>query len=100
MPAKRSCTDSEEPELVAQRERESLDLSPGVQVAVWLELGRTDTQREFWKGCSPRNNASQSAANLNKTINLFLRRHAKYIHGIIAWIGKLHRTLLSPGSIF
>ena len=50
MPAKRSCTDSEEPELVAQRESESLDLSPGVQVAVWLELGRTDTQREFWKG--------------------------------------------------
>ena len=50
MPAKRSCTDSEEPELVAQRERESVDLSPGVQVAVWLQLGRTDTQREFWKG--------------------------------------------------
>ena len=76
MPAKRSCTGLQSL-LVAQRERESLDLSPGVQVAVWLELGRTDTQREFWKGAvlviMPVN---QPVANLNISIKKILRWHA------------------------
>ena len=39
---------------VAHREEGHKTQLPGVQVAVWLELGRTVTQREFWKGCSPR----------------------------------------------
>ena len=36
--------------LVAHREEGLQTQLPGVQVAVWLKLGRTDTQREFWKG--------------------------------------------------
>ena len=40
--------------LVAQREEGHKTQLPGVQVAVWLEYGRTDTQRESGIGCSPR----------------------------------------------
>ena len=36
--------------LVAQREEGHKTQLPGVQVAVWLEFGRTVTQRELWKG--------------------------------------------------
>ena len=46
--------------LVAQRERESLDLSPGVQVAVWLDLAEP-TPEKFWKGAVLDN--SQPVAN-------------------------------------
>ena len=40
--------------LVAHREEGHKTQLPGVQVAVWLEYGRTDTQRESGIGCSPR----------------------------------------------
>ena len=40
--------------LEAQREKGLQTQLPGVQVAVWLELGRTDTQRWSGIGCSPR----------------------------------------------
>ena len=40
--------------LVAQREEGHKTQLPGVQVAVWLEYGITDTQRESGIGCSPR----------------------------------------------
>ena len=56
--------------LVAQREEGHKTQLPGVQVAVWLEFGRTVTQRYLWKGAVLDN--SQPVANLNKTINRFL----------------------------
>ena len=39
--------------LEAQREKGLQTQLPGVQVAVWLKLGRTDTQRWSGIGCSP-----------------------------------------------
>ena len=58
--------------LVAQREEGLQTQLPGVQVAVWLEFGRTVTQREFWKGAvlviMPVN---QPVANLNKNMKHF-----------------------------
>ena len=49
LPAKRTCTGLEEPELVAQREEGLQTQLPGVQVAVWLDLAEPTPER-FWKG--------------------------------------------------
>ena len=95
LPAKRSCRPGSL--LVAHREEGHKTQLPGVQVAVWLDLAEP-TPEKFWKGAVLDN--SQPVANLNKSINLFLRWHAKYIHSLRASIGNLHRTLLDPGSIF
>ena len=52
LPAKRSCRPGSL--LIAHREKGHKTQLPGVQVAVQLDRGQTDTQRESGIGCSSR----------------------------------------------